>query len=613
MTDYVKWIRNPWLGPATLAAAAITMLAWTWDTWCDPIKDFGREIYVAWRLSAGEVLYRDIDYFNGPASPYLNALSFRVLGPSLLNLQLCNLLWWTILTVCSYRLYTILSDRLSAFIAVLAFILLFSFIQMAEMGNYNYMTPYAHELTHAMLCAYAMLLCLHSYLKTGSRALLAGCGALLGLIFLMKAEVTVASAAALGVAFLCGQWANPSKTRWISGIGILAGSALVPPLIAFCCLRLAMPADQAFRGILGAWKYLHDPRITDNPFYRKVLGTDDLAKHSLTMLKLFAEELAAFGTACTIACCTKSRVHLASKALIALATAGGLLGVIIFFWDDIGWEASMRPLYIVTATCCAIWLIALLRTPRESITPASIMRLAFACFALLMLSKIFFKIIIYHYGFALTAPAFSLLVMAMITWLPAVVERFNGTSWVLRAGAMAMLGAFCVKHLMVYDRVIRSMPSYSLGSGPDSFAVHSKAAPIQRMINSLEQRPPGETVATLPEGAMINYLARRVNPTGETTLLPGEVFMYGEDRILHQFKAHPPDWIIAVQCNTMVFGYRGFGIDYATNLYDWIQHNYRNVTPPAAIDPSFPMYLLKRDPAHASTQPAFSATDEPNR
>ena len=57
-------------GPLILLAATIAMLWWTWFKWPDPVVDFGRELYTAWQISEGKVLYRDIAYFNGPLSPY---------------------------------------------------------------------------------------------------------------------------------------------------------------------------------------------------------------------------------------------------------------------------------------------------------------------------------------------------------------------------------------------------------------------------------------------------------------------------------------------------------------------------------------------------------------
>ena len=56
------------------------MIALTWRGWADPLVDFGRELYVPWRLAEGERLYLDIAWFNGPLSQYWNALWFRIFG-----------------------------------------------------------------------------------------------------------------------------------------------------------------------------------------------------------------------------------------------------------------------------------------------------------------------------------------------------------------------------------------------------------------------------------------------------------------------------------------------------------------------------------------------------
>ena len=56
------------LGGAVLVGIAAVMAAWTWRTWPDVLIDFGREVYVAWRLSQGEVLHRDVVSVSGPLS-----------------------------------------------------------------------------------------------------------------------------------------------------------------------------------------------------------------------------------------------------------------------------------------------------------------------------------------------------------------------------------------------------------------------------------------------------------------------------------------------------------------------------------------------------------------
>src|SRR5215831_10677178 len=59
-----------WTG---LAGLVIYFLAVSWRKWPDPLIDFGRELYLPWRLANGALLYRDADDYFGPLSQYLNA------------------------------------------------------------------------------------------------------------------------------------------------------------------------------------------------------------------------------------------------------------------------------------------------------------------------------------------------------------------------------------------------------------------------------------------------------------------------------------------------------------------------------------------------------------
>src|SRR5262245_36105510 len=121
------------------------MLAWTWGTWPDPIVDFGGELYVPWRLAEGDVLYRDVAYFTGPLSPYLNAAVFKVFGTSLLALVLANLLVLAGIAFLLHRILARIAGELAAGAGLVLFLLLFAFAQLEEIGNSNYVCPYSHE------------------------------------------------------------------------------------------------------------------------------------------------------------------------------------------------------------------------------------------------------------------------------------------------------------------------------------------------------------------------------------------------------------------------------------------------------------------------------------
>src|SRR5262249_21728814 len=45
---------------ATIAAAAAALLAWSSGRWPDLLVDFGRELYLPWRIASGARLYADL-------------------------------------------------------------------------------------------------------------------------------------------------------------------------------------------------------------------------------------------------------------------------------------------------------------------------------------------------------------------------------------------------------------------------------------------------------------------------------------------------------------------------------------------------------------------------
>ena len=100
-----------WLAPAFPALTFAALVVWTWGKWPEAFIDFGRELYVPWRLAEGQRLYHDVAYFNGPLSPWLNAALFRIFGVSLRTLVLTNLAITALIAVVIWRLPVAEGDR----------------------------------------------------------------------------------------------------------------------------------------------------------------------------------------------------------------------------------------------------------------------------------------------------------------------------------------------------------------------------------------------------------------------------------------------------------------------------------------------------------------------
>ena len=177
------------LGPLAVATAAILMLIWSWGTWPDPLVDFGAQLFIPWRITASQVLYRDMAYFSGPLSQYFNAALFAIAGVGLRTIVWANIAIVAATAAMLYRILRRIGSPLTATLGGVMFICLFAFARFDRIGNFNWICPYRQEMTHSMALSLAAMLCLYRYTKNFRLRWLAISGVLTGLVFLTKAEV----------------------------------------------------------------------------------------------------------------------------------------------------------------------------------------------------------------------------------------------------------------------------------------------------------------------------------------------------------------------------------------------------------------------------------------
>ena len=157
-----------WCSFALLAGTFAALAAWSWGKWTDVHIDFGNELYIPWRITAGDALYRDIAYRHGPFSHSLNALFFLLFGVSLRTLVLCNLLILAGICALAFRSFRQVFGRATATVVCCAFLAVFGFSQYAGISNYNYVTPYQHAQTHGIALSLAMMVALVEALRRAS-------------------------------------------------------------------------------------------------------------------------------------------------------------------------------------------------------------------------------------------------------------------------------------------------------------------------------------------------------------------------------------------------------------------------------------------------------------
>lgn len=567
-----------WIGPAVIAVASAAMLIWSWGTWPDALIDFGWELYVPWQLSLGKVFYLDIASFKGPLSVYVNSLWFRLFGVSLCTLVICNLLLLAALMGLVYRVLTDVSDWFSSTCACLVFVAVFAFGQLVQIGNYNFICPYSHELTHSLLLAFAALYLLQRYLRSRHLASAIGIGLLSGLTFLAKVEVFLAMIAAIGI----GIWLllrHPDAGRR-AGLRFLAAylpAALMPPLVALCLFSRIMPFRQALLAILGSWPVTFNGQLGSTVFYQWSLGMLEPARNVAAMLEWLSRYALLFiPTFCaSFALRYLPSRWIAAARLVVVATTGA---VVILLNPHINWLSAGRSLPVIMGLSIAVWWTILLRhSPKEPVPSYIIMRVVLSVFALVLLGKIVLNARLWHYGFALSFPATLLLVVALLSWAPAALNRAGGDGISFRLASLVVLAVAVVAHVEVTADYFRQK-SYTVGWGLDRFRADPRGMVVNAAAEEILRRvKPDQTLAVLPEGVILNYLTRRTNPTPYPNVIPADFLVFGENRIVDAFQTHPPDYIALITRDTIEYGFQGFGYDHGQRLMSWIAEHYRVV------------------------------------
>jgi hypothetical protein len=131
------------------------------------------------------------------------------------------------------------------------------------------------------------------------------------------------------------------------------------------------------------------------------------------------------------------------------------------------------------------------------------------------------------------------------------------------------------------------MKTYAVGKGLDMFyamppQVEASGALVNFASDRLRQAPRNQTLLVIPEGEMINYLARLPSPVAPFFFFSAATGGGREQAIVADLERRPPDWVVLVSRDLREYGINryGEGPGKGRQILDWVSANYR---PMAAI------------------------------
>jgi hypothetical protein len=570
----ISW--EPWL----LIASGALMANISWLKWPDLVIDFGEQAYIAWRLSEGDILYRDIQYGYGPLSSYLHALLFKLFGAQLLVLFVFNLILVILLTFLIYRLFKFFGTRLSATVAGSTFLIVFAFAQYLWMGNHNFICSYVYGLTHGIFLCFLAAHYFQAFVLTRLNKHLYALGFITGLILLTKIEVSLAWMTGITVGLIFVFKSRQFKFKdWIRHVGLFI-LFLSLPIIGFAVyFSFHMGITQALHVMLLPFSFIWNAPVLSLPFYEKLMGIDAIGDNLITMNYYLLSWILLF----LLLAATNNLFRNYFKSSRVLTGLGIALffSALAYFQSQIPWLELLRPLPLMMLGL-AIYASLSLFMKKES-DPVQFAKLVvqftLTVFSLTLLLKIFLKTHVYHYGTALAMPATLLLFKFLIDDLPEKIRNYLQTNYFYKASALAAIALFIFSHyltsLSYYSKKVFPISESSdriVGYHPN---IEMRSIIFQVTLDTLKDNiKTGETLTTIPSGALLNYLTRTPKSTNTIYINPVSIKLAGEDHMLSNLKEQLPSYIAIVYHDFYEFEYRFFGKDYGNAIYQWILKDY---------------------------------------
>jgi len=568
------------VGLAVLASAAAFFIGTSWRKWSDPLIDFGAQLYTAWRLSQGAVLYRDVGLLYGPLSQYFNAAIFRIFGPGLIVLAIANLVIFAAIASSIYILFRRGWGALAAWLSTLIFISVFGFSHFVDAGNYNYAAPYAHETSHGILISLLLCLALTSWVEKPSVTRIFISGLLLGLTLVLKPEFILA---ALSITFLAAlaHWKRVGFPKASAVFTWTTGAVLPTALFGIYFLQF-LPWDQAISASSRAWSYTLDSSLTADPFQVRVLGLDrpwsGLFNQTFAVTISLALILA-LGLAATLTERQMPRWLLLCGGT-TLAAVFGWLTCFVINWIEIGrCLLGLTVIYFLASLGRFVY-----KTKKsDSDFEQQLLRILIAGLAVAVMARMVLAPRIYHYGYYQAALAALLVPAVMIAELPVWFKAGSHGRIVAAAGTLIIVLPGIV-NLATRSQHRYQSQTFAVASGRDRFySLSPQIDPLGEIIDSvtavLREKGEGQTLVVLPEGEFINYLARLPNSLPHAFFYDGAISNGRESQIVNELTHNPPYWIVIISRDLGGFGIERYGEEPGSGaeILDWVEQNYKQV------------------------------------
>ena len=558
-----------WAGVVLIIISMLVMLIWRWEKWGAFIIDSGRELYVPWRILSGDILYKDLSWFNGPLSPYVNAFLLVVFGIGIKTLVLSNFVFLLLFTIFLYHfLYKKLNTLIALFISLI-FITSFSLPQLLYYDLFNFLLPYSYCAVYGFYLAFlSVLFSSIGFTKKKSNYFLLG-SFFLGLTYLTKPELFLAALITCLTFIGFAVYYKKEKRFTIKVLTLSFFAFIFPVLVVFLVFYISSTPDAAFKAAAGGWLHAFNSKLTNLYFYKSKMGILNPIKSIGTILLVSLVYGGIFGFIAFFSLSKKLLRLSRLKRQIVLFVIIGLASALL--WNINPFFKALRPLPFILIFILVKRIYSWIKTKDNEICE----EIGWVLFSLILLVKIFLNVNFYDYGFYLAFPGTAILILILLKYLPEIIKKRGGDPVVFKTGMVFILLALTSYHLYLTGFYL-SQKDTRFGYGPDALMIEKGEAFVAEQLEEFIDKnlKENEPFLVIPEGVMLNYLFRRPCPIPFYNFMPPELIMFGEENIINALKEKRPRFVILLPKYMPEYGVEAFGVGYAEKLQKWIKNNY---------------------------------------
>lgn len=558
-------------------------IALYWQKWCDPISDFGRELYVAWRISQGQILYKDIASLFGAFPTCWNAFLFIIFGPSIMTLTTFDTFVTLFIAALIYRFFYKTCGRLTAVMTSTAYLVLFAF-NFADISRcMYYLAPYSHSNLYALFFAFCSLNLFQIYSFQQKFSALFLLGTCLGFMVLSRLEIFLLFSVSLAVGLILYYLKSKMPLKAVFTGLALAFIGFIQPIASFLLyFNQKIPTGGVFLKIIGynsKWREIQSLHL-----YQSLGGYDNWSVNlKKILLCLGWYILFLLGLHIFYKGIKKLKENgKSAEGWILVMTFAALLAQTAFLLSNeyLGvsrCEIFFLPVYIF------LYFRKIIKSRNDRGLPGNISLLILGVWSLLMAFKLPFNPNLTEYGLIYYLPGSLACLVLLVADYPEYAQERYHSGWIAK---VILIACFFLVFIYTFQASVThaGWKIVTINEGPNRLKIFDdrnmnvSGNDIARLIIWTKKNvPPDATFILLPNGAMMNFLAKRPNPTPYDTFMPAEVLTFDKDKILESVSQHPPDYFIINHRQKLASGDLVIGMTFNNFIYTWIKTDYTRI------------------------------------